>query len=129
MPAGRLERAYGLEDFVEEGRLIHFVVMMLMPYVASDDELINANGRDEVTSGPEGVAFVESVHSLDLFLEPSGGFPFDHLHDVGDGVSWGSQDTEVDMIILDIEFDHFPVFPFADGFNGAGEFLFHLVRG
>lgn len=42
MPAGRPEQTFGLEDFFEEGGLVHFVVMMMLD-VVPDDELINPN--------------------------------------------------------------------------------------
>ena len=125
MPAGRPEQTFGLEDFFEEGGLVHFVVMMMLD-VVPDDELINPNDWDKIASGPERVAFVEPVYSLNLLLEPSWGFPFDHLHNVGNWITWGSEDTEVYMVSLNIQLNHFPVFPFADGFNGSFSVLTSL---
>jgi len=99
----------------EERGLIYFVVMMLMFDVASDDEFIDADGGSKISTGPEGMSFIETLLALDFLLDPGGRFPFDDLHGVGDRIAGSEEDTEMDMIGLDIEFDDFPVLPFADG--------------
>lgn len=33
------------------------------------------------------------------------------------------------VVILNVEFDEFPMFPFADGFEYPSQFAFDLVRG
>ena len=55
--------------------------------------------------------------SFDLLLQPSRAFAFDDLHGVGYRVSGGGQENEVNMVILDVELNDFPVFPLADGFK------------
>lgn len=62
---------------------------------------------------------IQTVLEFDLLLEPGGGLSFQDLHDVGDGVTWRCEKTEVDVIVLNVQFDDLPMLPFADGFEDS----------
>lgn len=119
MLAGYAGRAsvVGLDEFLEQRRLIQFVVTMLMFDVPSDDLFVYADGRDEISPGPQRVGFIQPMFPLDFLLEPGGGFPLQYLHGIRDGISWRCQQATVYMVILYIELDDFPVLPLADGFE------------
>lgn len=89
---------------------------------------IYANGGYKVASGPERVCFVEAVLMFDLLFEPGRRFSLQYLCDVGDGISGCREDTEVNMVILNTQFDDFPVFPLTYGFEDSSQFVFYFFR-
>jgi len=103
-------------------------VFVLVLDIPSDQEFIKPNGGHKVSPSPQGFLFVESVLNLNLFLQPSAGFAFYDLHGVGNAVSGCSQKDQVDMVDLDIQFQDFPMFPFADGFKDSPKFTFYFFR-
>ena len=103
------------------------MVMMLMPHVPTDDVLINADGRNEVSSRPKGMLFIQAVFYFDLLFQPCGGLSFQDLHDVGDGISRRCEKTEMDVIVLNIQLHHLPMLPFADGFEDSAQLTLHFV--
>lgn len=83
MPAKPAVRWWLLrEQLVEERWLINLVVVMLVSDVAAYQLLIETDGGDEVAASPERLRLIQTVGSLDLFLEPSGRFAFQKLHHV-----------------------------------------------
>ena len=103
-------------------------MVVLMLYISTDDLLIDTDRGHEVSACPKRVTFVQSVRTLDLLLEPSGGLPFYNLHGVGDGVAGCGQDAEVYMIILNTQLHDFPVFPFADRLEDSAQLIPDLCR-
>ena len=97
-----------------------------MPDVATNEVLIESDGGGEVASCPQGLLFVQTAHSLDLLLEPGGRLPLQCLHDVRDGIPRCREDTEVNVVVLNVKFDHLPMFPFADGLEYSFQFTFDL---
>ena len=65
--------------------------------------------------------------AFDLFLEPSGRFTFQGLHDVRDRVTWRGEKTKVNVVLLDVQLNDFPVFPLADGLEYPFQFTFDLL--
>ena len=101
--------------------------MVLVFDVAAYEVLVESDGGDEVSACPEGLLFVESVGAFNFLLHPGGGLALQYLHDVRDGISGGREEYEVDMVFLNIEFDDFPVFPFADRLEYPPQFTLHLL--
>ena len=102
------------------------VVLVLVLDVSSDDIFIKPNGGDKVSSGPQGFLFVQSVLNFNLFLEPSTALTLDDLHGVGNTVPGRGQEHQMNVVYLDVKFQDFPMFPFADGFKDSSEFAFYL---
>ena len=46
--------------------------------------------------------------------------------DVRDRISWCREDAEVDVVVLNVQFDDFPVLPLADGGEDSVQFTFDL---
>lgn len=93
-----------------------------MSHVAFDDELVDADRGYEVPPGPQALLFIESVGPFDFLLHPGGGLALQYLHDVGDGVLGCSQENEMDVVFLDVELEHLPVFPLGDVFEHPLQF-------
>jgi len=102
------------------------VVFVLVLDVSSDEKFIKSNGGDKIPTSPQGFLFIQSMLGFYLFLHPSTAFALDDLHGVGNTVSGCGQEHHVDMVNLDVEFQDFPMFPFADGFKDSFEFAFYL---
>ena len=62
--------------------LLDLVIMTLVSNIPTNDILINANHRDEVSTNPEISSFIKSMLSFNLFLEPTEGLSFHNLHDI-----------------------------------------------
>lgn len=128
MPAAPAGRLWLLRDqLVEQRWLLNLVVVVLVLHVSAYDVFIDADRGDEVSPCPQRLFFVESVGPLDLFLHPCGRLALQYLHDVRDRVPWRGENAEVDVVILDAEFDDLPVLPFADRFEDPLQFAFDLL--
>ena len=90
--------------------------------ISTYELLVESDGGDEVASCPQRFFFVKSVFAFDLLLQPGRGFPFQYLHGVRDRVAWRREDTEVDVVILNVQLNDFPVFPFADCLEDPPQF-------
>ena len=94
--------------------------------VASYEVLVESDGRGKVASCPKRFFFIQTVFAFDLLLEPGGRLPLQCLHDVRDGIPRCREDTEVNVVVLNVKFDHLPMFPFADGLEYSFQFTFDL---
>lgn len=100
---------------------------MLVFDISSEDRFINTHGGSEVAPGPEGFLFVEAMETLDLLLHPGAALALQELEGVGDGVSGGEDDEEMDVVLLDGKVQDFPMFPFGNGFKDSPQFILHLL--
>ena len=94
--------------------------------VSANEMLVKTNGGNKVASGPQAGLFVQPRLVLDLFLHPGTALAFEHLHGIRDAVFRGEEGYQVDVVILDVQFQDFPMFPLADGLKDSPEFLFDL---
>ena len=97
--------------------------MVLVFDVTADQVLVNPDGGDEVSSCPQRFFFIQTVFALDLLLEPCRRLSLHSLHGVGDRIPWCGENTEVNVVVLNVQLDDFPVFPFADGLEYPSQFL------
>jgi hypothetical protein len=98
-------------------------VVALVLDVPLDDELVDADGRDEVAAVPEGAL----RELLGLLLEPAGTLALDHRHGVGDGVLRGYRDEQADMFVPDAPGVDGDALPLADQLDDSLELEFNML--
>ena len=103
-------------------------MVILVFYVSTYYVFINTYRGDKIAPCPERLPFIESVGALNLFLHPSRRLPFQYLHDIGYRVSGCCQETEMDMVVLDIKFNDLPMFPLSNRFEDSSKFILDFVR-
>jgi hypothetical protein len=106
--------------------LVNLIVVALVLDVAADEVLVDTYRGDKVSSRPQRMFFVQTMGTLDLFLHPGRRLAFQYLHGIGDGVSGRGQQAEMDMVVLDIQSDDFPMLPLTDRFKDPAQFVFDL---
>lgn len=94
--------------------------------VAAYEVLVESDGGDEVATSPEGLFLVQAMGAFGLLFEPGRRLPL-HLHDVRDGVTRRAEKAKVNVVLLDIELDDFPMFPLADDLEDSSQFTFDLL--
>ena len=112
---------------VKKLRLVNLVFVALVTDIPSDQLFVQTDGRDEVASSPEGAFSVTKFVEFLLLSKPSRGFAFDDAHGVGDRKLRRQKKDKMKMVVLDIQFDHFPAFPLADQFQNSSQFFLEEV--
>lgn len=103
------------------------LTLLLILHVQADFLGIQSDGVYTIATGPEMVAPIRLLLQMPKLVEnPNRASPFDRAHDIRyRGFRW-HHDDEMDVVNLDIEFNHFTFEMFTKGPNTSADLLANL---
>lgn len=103
------------------------LTLLLILHVQADFLGIESDGVHTIATGPEMIAPIWLLLQMPKLVEnPNRASPFDRAHDIRYRGFWGHHDNEMDVIDLNIQFDHFTFEMFTKGPNTPVDLLADL---